>query len=154
MRYDIGHDAPAMAADSCNLLYTYQNGVAYAINERPLDDGIIRLGLQVAEAGDYTLSLRVRGEAFPASEDVWLIDNETGTRTLLTQASAYTFTIDNPATLSSRFVIAIGDADPTAITETEAALPQRMEGIFNLAGQRISQPRHGLYVKDGRILFR
>ena len=146
MRYDIGHDAPAMAADSCNLLYTYQNGVAYAINERPLDDGIVRLGLQVAEAGDYTLSLRVRGEAFPASEDVWLIDNETNTRTQLlravTEACPYTFTVTNPATLSSRFVIAIGDADPTAITETEATLPQRMEGIFNLSGQRVSQPRY------------
>ena len=157
MRYDIGHDAPAMAADSCNLLYTYQNGVAYAINERPLDDGIVRLGLQVAEAGDYTLSLRVRGEAFPASEDVWLIDNETNTRTQLlravTEACPYTFTVTNPATLSSRFVIAIGDADPTAITETEATLPQRMEGIFNLSGQRVSQPRQGLIIKDGRIMF-
>ena len=154
-RYDIGRDAPAMSSDSCALLYSWQNdgGVAYAINERPLGDGIIRLGLQIVEAGTYTLSMNVRGAAFPASEDVWLIDNETGTRTVISQ-DAYTFTISEPTTLTQRFVIAISDAEPTAIEDCVTAVPKPMEGIFNLSGQRISEPRKGLYISNGRIVMK
>ena len=158
-RYDIGRDAPAMSSDSCTLLYTWQSGggVAYAINERPLADGIVRLGMQLAEAGTYTLALRVRGEAFPASEPVWLIDNEEHTRTLLNSSDetegGYTFTVTEPATLSSRFVIAFGDAEPTVIDDCAPDVPQPMEGLFNLNGQRIGEPRKGLYISNGRIVM-
>ncbi len=160
LRYDIGRDAPCVAPDSVPaLLYTQAGGVAYAINERPLADGIIRLGLQLNEAGTYTLSLRVRGEVFPASQDVWLIDNEERTRTLLRPSSSgetegdFTFTAA-AGTYPDRFVIAIGNADPTAITDVEAATPMRPESLFNLGGQRISQPRRGLNIENGRIVFR
>ena len=51
-------------------------------------------------------------------------------------------------------VIALGNADPTAITDVEAATPMRPEGLFNLGGQRISQPRRGLNIENGRIVFR
>ena len=153
LRYDIGRDAPCVAPDSVPaLLYTQAGGVAYAINERPLADGIVRLGLQVAEAGSYTLSLRVRGETFPAGLDVWLIDNEEHIRTLISQ-EAYTFTA-TAGTYADRFVIAIGDADPTAVTDVEAAAPVRPEALFNLGGQRISQPQRGLNIENGRIVFR
>lgn len=162
MRYDIGRDAPAMGADSCLMLYTYQGGVAYAINERPLDDGIIRLGMQIPEPGTYTLTLTPKpGTVLSGStvETIWLIDNETGTRTqLFPQEAAKGVTIEVPSgaaegAFASRFVIAIGNAEPTAIDEAEVAVPQRIDGMFNLAGQRIGQPRKGLYVKDGRIVF-
>jgi hypothetical protein len=113
-----------------------------------LAEGIVRLGLQVAAAGTYTLSMNVRGEAAPASEDVWLIDNEEHTRTLVSQ-NPYTFTAE-AGTHSSRFIIAIGDADPTAITDVETATPMRPEGLFNLSGQRISQPRKGIVIVGGR----
>ena len=160
VRYDIGRDAPCVAPDSVPaLLYTQASGVAYAINERPLGDGIVRLGLQLAESGTYTLSLRVRGEAFPASQPVWLIDNEEHTRTLLNPSTSgetnegFTFTAA-AGIYADRFVIALGDADPTAITDVEAATPMRPEGLFNLGGQRISEPRRGLNIENGRIVFR
>lgn len=160
VRYDIGRDAPCVAPDSVPaLLYTQASGVAYAINERPLADGIVRLGLQLAESGTYTLSLRVRGEVFPASQDVWLIDNEEHTRTQLHPSSSgetegdFTFTAA-AGTYADRFVIALGNADPTAITDVETATPMRPESLFNLGGQRISQPRRGLNIENGRIVFR
>ena len=160
-RYDIGRDAPAMAADNATLLYTMAGGVAYAINERPLDDGIIRLGMQLPKAGSYQMSLALKTGTLYSSvaEDVWLVDNETNTRRLLlhadgTPAEPYTFEVAEATTLSSRFLIAIGNADPTAITDIDEAKPQRMDGLFNLAGQRISAPQRGIYINNGKKVLK
>lgn len=185
MRYDIGRDAPVMDEEGATLLYTQQDGVALAINERPLADGIVRLGLQLAEAGTYTLALSMKGGSAlssmdgssalssmeggsalssmdggsvlsgTAAEKLWLLDSETDTRHLLLDTATgtcapYTFTATAAGTLSNRFVIAIGDADPTAITDVEAALPLPTQAFFNLAGQRIAAPARGIYINNGK----
>ena len=66
---------------------------------------------------------------------------------------SYTFEASEAGTISSRFVIAIGNAEPSAIDETEMGVPQRIDGMFNLEGQRIGQPSRGLYIKNGRIVY-
>ena len=152
LRYDIGRDAPKMSdADGpVNLLYTMANGMAYAINERPLADGIIRLGLQTAEAGTYTLSLSIKNDN---GTEVWLIDNDEHTRTLLSEES-YTFSVGEAGTSTSRFIIALGGADPTAITDVEEVLPLRSEGLYNLAGMRVSTPQKGIFIENGRKVIK
>ena len=147
--YDIGHDAPKMSDTDkpATMLYTQADGLAYAINERPLADGIIRLGMQLAEAGTYTLSLNVKGDN---ADEVWLIDNEEHSRTQLAPQTSYTFTVAEPGTLADRFVIAIGHADPTAISDVPTALPLRADGIFNLSGWRVSHTKHGVYIENGK----
>ena len=164
--YDIGRDAPLMANDDTDvpatLLYTHSQGLAYAINERPLADGIVHLGMQLAEEGTYTLSLSMKGSRmageFSADTPVWLIDNEEHTRTLLTPSSeekegvSYTFT----ATAGShpqRFTIALGDAEPTEIDTIEAP-SGAVAGAFNLLGQPVSPSAKGVYIKDGKIIVR
>ena len=161
-RYDIGRDAPAMADDDATLLYTMAGGVAYAINERPLADGIIRLGMQLAEPGTYALALSLKSVSVHdgnTAVPVFLIDNETGTRVQLlgadgTPAEPYAFEVTEPCTLSSRFVIAIGDADPTAITDVEVARPLPADALFNLAGQRINTPQRGIYINNGKKMLK
>lgn len=147
LRYDIGRDAPKMndSDDPVTQIYTKGEGVAYDINERPLADGIVLLGLQVAAAGSYTISLTTKGES---AEEVWLIDNEEHTRTLLTES--YSFTVGEPTTFTNRFIIALGNAEPTAISEVETALPIRSEGIFNLSGQRLKEPQRGVNIINGK----
>ena len=155
LRYDIGRDAPCVAGDSVPaLLYTQAGGVAYAINERPLVDGIVSLGIQLLNSGTYTLTLDVvKGSGVVSvPEEVWLNDMEEHTRTLLS-SEPYTFQAE-AGVLSNRFVITLGNADPTAITDVEAATPMRPEGLFNLSGQRISQPGHGLYIENGRKVLK
>ena len=164
LRYDIGHDAPVMAADSATLLFTQADGVAYAINERPLADGIVRLGMQLAQPGTYALSLALKPGTLlsgDAAENVWLIDNQAHTRTLLlyadgTPAEPYTFTADEAGTIGNRFVIAFGDAEPTAISDTETATPMSMGAMFDLGGRRIasgSSP-NGIFIKNGRKVMK
>ncbi len=147
--YDIGHDLPVMSeGDTQTLLYTQAKGLAYAINERPLDDGIVRLGLQVAETGTYTLSLSIKGNN---TDEVWLIDNETGERTLLNdQTEGYSFSVAEAGIFNQRFVIALGNADPTGISDVETVQPIISSGIYNLNGQPVSTPQRGIYIKDGK----
>ena len=151
--YDIGHDAPKMSDTDtpATMLYTQADGLAYAINERPLADGIIHLGMQLSEAGTYALSLNVKGDN---TGEVWLFDNEEHCRTQLAPQSSYTFTVAEPGTLPDRFVIAIGNADPTAIIGVQTALPLRSDGIFNLSGLRVSNPKHGVYIENGKKIIK
>ena len=156
-RYDIGRDAPKMSDDEgpATLLYTVADGLAYAINERPLADGIVRLGLQLAEPGTYSLTFSIAGAATTDgadAADAVLIDQLTGSRTPLTEP--YAFTADEAGTLANRFVVAFGTADPTAIADVSNAAPIRSEGIFNLNGQRISTPRKGLYIENGQKVIK
>ena len=150
LRYDIGRDAPIFndSSQPANQLYTLGDGVAYAINERPLDDGLFRLGIQVTQAGTYTISLSVKDNAF--SDSVWLIDNEENTRTALNEES-YSFTVNEALESNTRFLIALGDANPTAITDIESsALNTHHSMFYNLQGLPISTPTKGIYIKDGK----
>lgn len=149
--YDVGHDMPLMRmseSKSQTQLYTQAKGLAYAINERPLDDGIVRLGLEVEETGTYTLSISIKGNN---TDDVWLIDNETGARIQLNdQTEGYSFSVTEAGTLHQRFVIALGNADPTGISDVETVKPIPSSGIYNLSGQPVSTPQRGIYIKDGK----
>ena len=150
LHYDIGRDAPIFndSSQPVNQLYTLGDGVAYAINERPLDNGLFRLGLQVTQAGTYTISLRIKDNAF--SDSVWLIDNEENTRTALNEES-YSFTVDEALESNTRFLIALGDANPTAITDIDSsALSVRHSMFYNLQGLPISTPTKGIYIRDGK----
>ena len=162
--YDLGHDAPLLSDDDDNpatLLYTTDaSGLAYAINERPLADGIIPLGMRLAEGGTYTLTLRIKASpavgGFPADTPVWLIDNETGARTnLLGEESGvglYTFTA-SAGSHPQRFVIALGDAEPTGVSLTQNS-ELRTQNCFNLLGQPVTTPARGVYIKDGRKIIK
>ena len=71
--YELDKDASKFF-DSNNkslLLYTIQNGIKYAINERPFGEGIVNLGVFAPEDGTYTFSISA-----PSGKDVVLVDNE------------------------------------------------------------------------------
>lgn len=71
--YELDKDASKLIADDNTslLVYTVENGVRYAINERDLADGIVRLGFYAPEDGEYRLSIDTN-----AAESVTLIDHE------------------------------------------------------------------------------
>ena len=79
-----------------------------AINERPVAEGLVKVGFMAPEDGCYTFAL-VRNEA----KTVMLIDHETGTTTDLT-AGEYNFTAAQ-GTWNNRFELMITPAEPTAI---------------------------------------
>ncbi len=98
--YDMGSDANKFMAENANVpqIYTIDNnGTQYAINERPVADGVVRLGFR-SNGGSFVFSL-----ARNMSEKVVLIDNVTGQETDLTQQD-YSFTAD-AATCDNRFEV-------------------------------------------------
>ncbi len=98
--YDMGSDANKFMAENANVpqIYTIDNnGTQYAINERPVEDGVVRLGFR-SNGGSFVFSL-VRN----MSEKVVLVDNETGQETDLTKQD-YSFTAD-AATYDNRFEV-------------------------------------------------
>ncbi len=96
--YDMGCDANKFMAENTNVpqIYTIdKNGTQYAINERPVADGVVRLGFR-SNGGTFVFSLGRN-----MSEKVILIDNETGQETDLTEQD-YSFIAD-ATTYDNRF---------------------------------------------------
>lgn len=149
--YEIGRDLSVMnmSDEASAQLYTLGRGVAYAINERPLDDGIIALGMQLPKDGTYTLTLALK-QGQTAAGELYLIDNEEQTRTLISDGESYTFTA-TAGTCNTRFVLAFGDADPTSINLLEDTTTRPINGqIYNLQGQPVGVPQKGVYIQGGK----
>lgn len=103
LAYELDKDASKFIAgdNAAMLVYTVEDGVKYAINERPMADGIINLGFYSPTDGDFTLSLNTAEE-----ESLVLIDHETNTETAL--PGKYHFTA-KAGYDDSRFTIMFGE---------------------------------------------
>lgn len=149
MDYETGRDAgKLMSMEQRTIqLYTQQHDVRYAINERPLNDGIIELGLQVCASGKYTLTLDTA-----VDNEVYLIDRETGVEIRLDGTDGYSFYVDK-GTVEGRFAIRLGDGYVTGISNVSSfndGVNPNEDNYYNLNGVRVQQPQKGLYIQNGR----
>lgn len=114
--YDLSCDASKFMSMDATVPQLYSlgaDGTAYAINERPVADGRVKLGLYLPQDGAYTLSL-ARNQA----DEAWLKDLETGAQTDLT-AGDYHFTAE-AGQLDGRFELLLRAEGATAIGEAVA----------------------------------
>ena len=114
--YDLSCDASKFMSMDATVPQLYSlgaDGTAYAINERPVADGRVKLGLYLPQDGAYALSL-ARNQA----DEAWLKDLETGTQTDLT-AGDYHFTAE-AGQLDGRFELLLRAEGATAIGEAVA----------------------------------
>ncbi|MBQ2979151.1 MAG: leucine-rich repeat protein [Bacteroidaceae bacterium] len=141
MEYEIACDAGKFMSDNApQQLYIINNGVRYAIDERPQEEGFVSLGMTFAEAGEYTLGLRTAVH----TQEVLLIDNMTGKQVNLVDGD-YTFTT-SAGTFDSRFTIAV-DGVLTSITNLERDLTNGDYTIYDLSGRKLSKVEHsGIYI--------
>lgn len=132
MAYDISTDAGKFFAETSTGAEIYVSGdVNYDICERPLDNGIATLGLRVAKAGTYTLSLNGR------NIDGWtavLTDKATGTSVVLND-TPYLFEA-MAGDVADRFVVTFKHSGTTAIDGVEAADGQHVH-IYNNVGAAV-----------------
>lgn len=149
--YELSCDASKFMSMDASVpqLYTVgADGTAYAINERPVADGRVQLGLYLPQEGAYTLSLS-RNQAAEA----WLKDLETGTETDLT-CGDYHFTAE-AGKLDGRFELLLRAGGTTGILETVApeAVAKAVDGgvtveqatgtvrIYTAGGKLVSEVR-------------
>ena len=149
MDYETNRDAAKFAAmdASATQLYSVAGGVQYAINERPLADGTVRLAAHFGKTGTYTFTLDTK-----ATESVILIDELEGTTVELNGTEGYTFTAE-AGTADKRFCLQFaGTAD--AINELAA---DELSGadVFTLDGKKIAGKPSitGIYLvkKNGKV---
>lgn len=138
--------------DACKFM-TMENGVPqiytidseeteYAINERPLDKGIVKLGVVVSTSGTHRISMP-RNEA----GSVILIDHKAGVKHDLSKGD-YEFTAE-VGTYNSRFTLNITKSSETGIEGVEIA-----DGALECDGNNILvngiKGNVSVYTVDGR----
>lgn len=145
--YEVNCDASKFMSSNADVpqLYINDGGVKYAIDERPLGNGVITLGAYFGKAGEHTLTLA----STPHEEEaVMLTDRLTGTVTNLATDS-YTFTTEAGAS-DDRFVIALAR---TTDIENSVADDAPITEIYTLDGKLVTDTDNlpvGIYlVKKG-----
>lgn len=136
----------SLEADVPQIYTIDRKGTMFAINERP--EGNVLMGMYVAKAGDYTISLRTQVEGV----DVFLLDRTTGEEINLSSQD-YTFAasegVDN-----DRFKVRFEYAGPTNIDSDKAVTVQvnSMKGALHVqaaAGSVVKVVNYtGLTVKN------
>ena len=144
MDYEIGRDASKMFAEGSATPQIYSldaEGTQYAINERPADNGTLKLGILFAADGEYTLSA-LRNEI----GQVILTDHETGIKTDL-QQNSYTFDA-KAGSCKARFSLTFGNGT-TGISTAQSAETAEKE-VYTLDGIRMGNStddlKAGVYV--------
>ena len=146
--YDSRTDASKFRSDDVRSLelYTLDKGVEYAIQERPLADGIVRLGARFGKADTYTLSLETK-----AADRITLIDHVTKIETVLNDGD-YTFEAEAGES-TDRFEIRIGDV--SGVESAQAAKTLRVwseNGRISIADNDNATAE--VYTADGRLVTR
>ena len=146
MDYEASHDASKFMSteESAIELYTVLDNVRYAINERPLFDGIVELGMQIKANGTYTLALDTKG-----MNEIYLIDRQTGEETRIDGTEGYSFYAE-AGTIEGRFAIRIGDGETTGISIIGNNGLDKDAPIYNLNGQRVNANMRGIYIQNGK----
>lgn len=120
------------------LVYTIENGVKYAINERPLANGIVGLGFFAPTDGEYTLMLDMQHD-----ENIILVDNETETQTELSEG--YRFSA-SAGYCDTRFTIMIGGATSISDVSHEDVRINIENGLVS------ADVPYSVYTIDGRLV--
>jgi hypothetical protein len=145
MDYEMTCDASKMMSLDTAVPQIYSldaDDTPYAINERPMDNGTLRLGIIIKDAGEYTISA-IRNDL----GRILLIDHETGITTDL-QQGGYVFSAES-GTYQSRFSLSFGDNSITGIKVATRPTADSRE-VYTLDGRKVSnstdQLKQGVYV--------
>ena len=141
MGYEAECDAAKFESAGVAQLYTVDSrAVKYAINERPVAEGIVTLGYTAPAEGIYTL-------AAPRMDTPIVIkDNLTGTIHDFAEGS-YEFASE-AGTFDDRFTV-IMKAGETGIDNAE--IGNQNSEIYNVKGQRVNEAtEQGIYIKENR----
>lgn len=117
MDYEMSRDAAKFMSDDKDVpqLFTLDaTGKYYAINERPLGNGIVSVGIYTGKSETYTLSLV---DATVTADEVILTDKQTGSETRL-DLDSYTFTAE-AGFCTNRFELHLTTRTITGVEEVQ-----------------------------------
>ena len=152
LQYEMDKDASKFMSTDATVpqIYTVSEGVNYAINERPFDDGTVNLSVYIGTEGLYTIALTNEVDGF----NVVLEDKMEDKRIVLTGANSYTFSAE-PGTYTGRFVLHFV-SETTGIDDLQADdVLQDSSALYDLSGRRIanSKLQKGVYIQNGKKIM-
>ena len=131
MEYEIGLDAAKFSspnADAASFYSLDKDGNRLAINERPVADGVVRLGCVLPAKGSYTISLKEK-----IGKGIQLVDKQTGAVCDLNK-EAYIFEAE-AGILSDRFELR--NDVVTSVEAIDASIRWNVrEGLLIVSGLR------------------
>lgn len=142
LAYETSCDASKFETKGVVQIYTIGNdGVRYAINERPVDNGRVVIGYSVPVGGLFTI------EAERMDVDVVLVDTKNATTHNLNDGG-YTFSSE-AGTFNERFEIKLNGnvGGTTGIEEVEGE--DAVETVYDLLGRKVENVERGIYIIDG-----
>ena len=153
LNYEIERDAAKFMSfeSAVPQIFTLDNtGNNYAINERPLADGKVKLAYYAGKNGFYTIS------APRADGAIYLYDAETNETVNLTER-AYTFYSDvTEGSNDTRFVLSLNvSGETTGIESIEESKIITDSTIYDLQGRKIqTSTKNGVYIQNGKKVLR
>lgn len=143
--YEMSCDASKFMSSNFSVpqLYIIEKGQRLSIDERPLSDGVIALGVFCGTTDEYTISLATTSEN---NRPIILIDKETGTETDLIH-DVYHFKAAI-GTYNERFAIKIGN-NTTCVLHIEDNKENKKD-IYNLNGQKLQTPQKGINIINNK----
>lgn len=149
MSYEMGVDAAKFmtAEPATPQLYSVESGVKYAINERPLGDGLATFSVVLPHDGEYCLRL---GDNSCQGEDVLVIDLENGHVGSLQEG--YTFT-SSSGTYQGRFIVSF-TGDVNGISQVSVFDNGEVGVVNGSVTFGFAQPRRvAIHGMDGKTYF-
>ena len=143
MDYEQNCDAAKFFSDASTIeLYSVDaNGAKYSINERPVGDGTVELGIKVNTADTYTI------KAVRMDTPVLLFDKELNVTYDLSEGG-YTFWTDKCE--SQRFVLKTSDTSLTKVLEVKNGAEQE-DKIYDLQGRQLDDAdAKGVIIINGK----
>lgn len=148
MDYELSRDASKFMSLDADVpqLYSLCNGVRYAINERPLSDGEVVLGVSVGKAGVYTISIPENDE-----NEYIIEDRLMNTSAALSADQPFEFTAE-PGDMEGRFILrSLTPGGATGVDSIAEGAAEADAPAFNTAGQTVNQKvADGIVVKKNR----
>ena len=143
--YELSCDASKFMSSNFSVpqLYIIEKGQRMSIDERPLSDGVIALGVFCGTTDEYTISLATTSEN---NNSIILVDKETGTETDLIH-DVYHFKAGT-GTYNERFAIKIGN-NTTGVLHIEDN-EENKKDIYNLNGQKLQAPQKGINIINNK----
>ena len=157
--YELERDAAKFMSFDANVpqLYTLDaDGNSYAINERPLENGLVRLAYYAGQSGFYTIS------ALRADGEVTLYDAELN-KTVDITSEDYTFQSDATGGVnSSRFTLTFKTTGVVSIENGQLTIDNEAGESYDLQGRKVNdqssmvngQLKKGVYIQKGKKVVR
>lgn len=149
MDYETTCDASkfmSMDTDVPQIYTLGADGIQYAINERPLGNAEVGLGIYAGKTGTYTLALK-RSTA----GQVYLKDNESGEVTEITDLGVKVSV--EAGTSEGRFSLVFAGS-ATGIESLQPSTINHQPSIFNLNGQAVSGSYKGIVISNGKKILK